>query len=387
MKWFKDGLTKDELTREYRTLAKMYHPDVSKDPSATEKMKEINNEYDKYFVAMRAEETGYNTNDIYSYYQSARKSREIILAFLRKDKNLGKGFFTFNEYGKIMSDDSETWDGFHGGFAVCQLEKTTEHFLFHDHVKDQKVKRLNYTVEFPNFADMYFGLQFGQFTSDSTEVVDPNIRGVGERADIDRYGHYNHIYNETYGDIWETSENTAVWNPKIKHYQSKARRYAYMKVNNRIMRCNFDLNPQFFEVVEGFKGYDFGFLAFQECTREEFYKWHDVDYTPELAPALDCKRLGEDDLYWIEDPMIAHFARVGLLYFFQSKINFKLRYGSFDSWYLNNHIQDLSIDDAEEIQDFLDKLNKDFEDASKGMAKKGKLKIDTSYDKYWWIHS
>ena len=36
----------DEIKKAYRTLAKKYHPDVSKDPNATEKFKEIQEAYE-----------------------------------------------------------------------------------------------------------------------------------------------------------------------------------------------------------------------------------------------------------------------------------------------------------------------------------------------------
>ena len=37
----KKDATQDEIKKAYREMAKKYHPDVSKDPDATEKFKEI----------------------------------------------------------------------------------------------------------------------------------------------------------------------------------------------------------------------------------------------------------------------------------------------------------------------------------------------------------
>ena len=38
--------TQEEIKKAYRTLAKKYHPDVSTDPNATEKVAEIHGAYD-----------------------------------------------------------------------------------------------------------------------------------------------------------------------------------------------------------------------------------------------------------------------------------------------------------------------------------------------------
>lgn len=55
-----------------------------------------------------------------------------------------------------------------------------------------------------------------------------------------------------------------------------------------------------------------------------------------------------------------------------------MRYGTFNQFVLEKSLHELSIDDAEHIQDYLDDLNKEFDQVSKGMVKKGKLTIDTS---------
>ena len=62
-----------------------------------------------------------------------------------------------------------------------------------------------------------------------------------------------------------------------------------------------------------------------------------------------------------------------------------MRYGCFSTDELNDHLNEMSIDDAEDIQDFLDELNKDYEDKVRGMVKKGKIKINTTeYNRHPW---
>lgn len=373
MKWFEDGLDREGLTKAYRELAKKYHPDVNKDPTATKSMQEINAEYDQYFVSMRSVETGYDADNIWNIYKRAKKSREIILAFLRRDKQKGSGFFAFNRHGKIYSDDSDSWQGFRGGFSVCQLEQTREGFLFTNIVTDQKVKRLPHPVEFPTHAEMYFALQYGEFNTDSTDLIDPSIER-GRSASVDEYDMFRHVHTDTYGDIWLSNVS------EIRGRRSIKKTYAYMKVIDRIMSCEFDLDSKFCQLEEFIHGYDFGYIAFQNCTRAEFCGWYDVDYKPKLAPALDCKLLTEDELYWVDDPIVAHFARNQVISFYQSKVNFKLRYGTFNEVELEKHLHELSEEDAERIQDFLDKINDEFEESSKNMARKGKIHLETKKD-------
>ena len=46
MGWFDNCSNIEELSAKYKTLAKKYHPDVSKEENADKIMKEINAEYD-----------------------------------------------------------------------------------------------------------------------------------------------------------------------------------------------------------------------------------------------------------------------------------------------------------------------------------------------------
>ena len=95
-----------------------------------------------------------------------------------------------------------------------------------------------------------------------------------------------------------------------------------------------------------------------------------------FADALNCEYIkNENDLYWIDNPVVLHYARLGIVKFYHSKVNFKLRYGTFDSKILEENAHELDIDNAEIIQDYLDELNQDFVDKSEAMARKGKINI------------
>lgn len=362
--WFEQGLTKERLTQEYKKLVKRWHPDVNQDnvEEATKNMQEINNEYDTYFVKISYDETGYNADDLFDLYRRAREERRIILVFLKRDKQTS-GWFSFNQYGKIMSDNSETWNKFHGGFALCQLKADVETYygIFSwqksEHVSNQQVSKLSSVIETPTYGDMYFASKWGGFNS-----MDISLTARGQEAHVSSYATFSKIHTEKYGDVWIT--------------RSARRGYdAYMRVNGQVMTCQFDLNPKFYEIVETVSGKDFGFLQFQNCTAEEFTEHFDVFYTPKFSESLNCRKLGKDELYFIDDPIVAHYARTGIVAFYCAERNFRMRYGKFNMRALFDNVHLLSYDDADRIQDYLDKMNVEFEEAVRGMIKKGKLKV------------
>lgn len=385
MKYFKEGLSSEELKREYRKLAKQYHPDLNKQQDTTDIMKAINQEYDTYFTSIRYCEIGYNPDDIKASYERARKERETILVFLRRDKKEGgKNWFTNNRYGKIVSDDSESWKGFHGGFSVVELTRVVEgersfvDIMFNEYsnVKEQKARRIPMNITFPSYAEMYFGLQYGAF-GNSTDLTTTATAPI-KNARMDEYDDYIHIRHKIYGDMWITNQGRitpSLFGPVTKQYRT-----GYMTCGNRIMECGVP-NIGEYEVVEKVNADEFGFRAFQDCSKAEFEKYHDTEFH-KFHKALGCKeitrnRYGEwDSLWWIDDPTVSYFARKGIVKFYQSEYNFKMRYGVFDMDSLKKNIHLITIEEAEIIQDFLDDLYRDFDDHVKAMIKKGKIKIN-----------
>ena len=371
LKWFTSGLTKEQLANEYRYLAKTWHPDICKDPNATKFMAEINAEYDKYFEITRFAETGYNTYDIRERYRAAKDKPEIVLLYLRKDKmSANGGFFTFNEDGKVTTDGSSSWDNFRGGFALCNLKKKTKRvkvdsFWFdtwEDVVESQTVTKIPASIKTPLYADMYFAMMYKNAVEDDNGQLVSTEQG--KQAFINRYANYELISVEKVGMMWVSFT-------KDKH----GMRRAYMKVNGQVMDCPFKLDEKYYKKLESVYANDFGFLAFQDCLESDFLEGFDVDYTPRFVDAVKCKRLISSDLYWIKDPIVGHFARAGILEFYQSEINFKMRYGKFNKTMLEDNLEALSKEDADIIQDFLDELNGKFDAWISGLIKKGKIKV------------
>lgn len=383
MKYFKEGLTSEELKHEYKKLAKKYHPDLNSEDT-TEIMKAINQEYDTYFTVIRYNEIGYNPDDIKASYERARKERETILVFLRRDKKEGgKNWFTNNRYGKVISDGSESWKDFHGGFSIVELTRTVEGersfvdimFGEYSNVKEQKARRIPISITCPTYAEMYFGLQYGAF-GNSTDLTTIDTAPI-KNARMDEYDNYIHIRHKIYGDIWTVKQgrmSSSLFGPVLKQHQM-----AYMTCGNHIMECTLP-NIGEYETIETVEADEFGFRAFQDCTKKEFEQYHDTEFH-KFHKAVGCKEItrnkyGEwDSLWWVDDPTVAYFARKGIVKFYQSAYNFKMRYGVFDMDVLKRNIHLITIEEAEQIQDFLDDLYKDFDDHVKAMIKKGKIKI------------
>lgn len=78
--YFKNIQSLEQLKKEYRTLAKQYHPDISQDPQATEIMKDINIQYDQLFKELQSSSTKWQekNEDVNTY-------KDIINDLLKYD--------------------------------------------------------------------------------------------------------------------------------------------------------------------------------------------------------------------------------------------------------------------------------------------------------------
>lgn len=372
MKWFNGKYSsKEDLTKEYKKLARKWHPDVCKDRHAVEVMQQINAEYDEIFSNIQLGITGYDADEIKKSYDEAKSMREMVFIYMRKDKlNEGK-WFGMTKYGKVISDDSNEWKSFKGGFALVGLKISrtlkpdygmfwTSTDRWHHELLDEHVKKLNAKIEVPTYADLYFAMNNDVMNSDSTDISikDSKI----SNAEISKYVTMYRVKNKYIGEAWIMRDYHKI--------------HAFMKVNGIVMRCNVPiLASSDTEVIEIVDSEDFGMKAFQDCSIEEFRQYHDTVFS-KYHGTMDCQKIrSNQDLYFIDDPMVAYFARKGLVEFYQSKRNYQLRYGIFNMDKLLENIHMLTIDDAEHIQDYLDELNTSFNDHVKGMIRKGKIKV------------
>lgn len=368
MKWFNEKYSsKEELTKEYKKLAMQWHPDICNDPKAVEAMQEINAEYDEIFSNIQLGIIGYDADEIKKSYDKAKSMREIILIYMRRDKyNEGK-WFGLTEYGKVISDDSDEWKSFRGGFTLVGLKVSpdTGYYCMGHYwggglreLLDEHVKKLNAKIELPSYADLYFAMNNNIMNSDSTDIDIKDSKL--SNAWISKFLPLCRVENKYIGEMWI-----------MKNYPKK---YAFMKVNGIVMRCSISIHASDTKTIETIDSSDLGMKAFQDCTVDEFRQYHDTVQS-EYHNTMQCKPISHQDLYFIDDPMVAHFARNGIIDFYQSKRNYQLRYGIFNMDKLLENIHTLTIDDVEHIQDYLDDLNGNFSDRIKSMIRKGKIKV------------
>lgn len=383
MKWFKPGLTQDELKKAYRDLAKKYHPDVNRDnPDAVKNMQEINEEFDVYFTAqsMPRQQYEYKKTSASVYkdevLKHAKYVREIIVEFFVKDKNTNRfvghlskaielNYWPFSlGYGfSLVSDPkSNSWDGFNGGFTACivdipKVESATEGVFLND--AELAVMRIPTTVESASLQDLFW---YQNPDGAANWMSQPFARN-------DMYTQYK----TRYGNFWikETENGWPVSVPPvvIRVSYNKTHRTCAVKCPTEIQ---IDIRPE--NVIQRVRSEDLPYEAFQECSREEFFRTHDVDVMPKFSDKVSIREIPKDKVS-IDDPVVEFFARKGIIRLFESTRNYKFRCGFFDSKVLETSMHMLSIDDAEDIQDYLDEINHDFTNHVKSLIKSGKVSV------------
>ena len=85
MKYFKDCKTLEDLKREYKRLALLFHPDICKDENATETMKAINNSYDELFQILKNAYNNKTENKNKQTYETPEHFRNIINILIKCD--------------------------------------------------------------------------------------------------------------------------------------------------------------------------------------------------------------------------------------------------------------------------------------------------------------
>jgi len=110
------------------------------------------------------------------------------------------------------------------------------------------------------------------------------------------------------------------------------------------------------------------------CTYDDFTASTFVDYRSTFDKALQIRLR---DAHFTDSPLIEYMARKNILRFYESKVCFGLRYGTFNGAVTSQAlchgiINERDIDDATE---YINNLNDAFNTAVKAKIKKGKLKV------------
>ena len=334
MSYFKPGLTKKELTEEYRRLAKLYHPDVCKDVNATEIMAEINAEYDECYKQMHYIETKEHPD----WYRSRYKSRRLDIRLGLFEYSENYQAYVLNTYNHYYANI--TYPDFNGGFALY-VPTNSLHGL----------ELLDIPLTCPTYAEMYFSIDGVETTSLVSTNQPTKSAWVVDWLDYRRV---------------EYAKDKFIWVHGVTDCT------AYLANNGVVTSCPVKFNRQW-KIHEMCKGTDFGFKAFFGMSRLEFESSFDVDFNPPFMSEMGMIKTPMSDLYWIDNPMIWHFTRLGIIQFYHSKKNFRVRIGTFVRKTLQVHLHDISIDELDEIQSFFDDLYSDYMDTVRSMCKKRKI--------------
>lgn len=351
-KWFKDGLTKEALKNAYRELAKTWHPDLHTDnhDAATKSMQEINDEYDTYFTRITFRPTA-------STKREAEESRKQILLFMVKNKRYGElGKFVspslnngpyFLFHGKMYySNDDKSWNGAHSGLSLCEYAQDAQAELLEFEISGSRVPA---TFELPTFADILDVVRQSGTWRLITEVTCAS-------SYTSQISHINTQFGELV--ILDDSNNSV----KI-----------ITRCNGSVMTTN--TKKKYLgeiEVLEKYSISDIFFIEHTGYSASEFMDMYDVNYKPSFADVIPVKQITQ----YLENPTIGYCIRRSIVKVYQSTMNYRMKYGTFTADGLATALdQGMSMDDINEVQDFLDQINKDFDENIKRMIKKGTIKI------------
>lgn len=372
MIYFEDGLDEKSLKKRYRELAKQWHPDVCDDPQATEIMKEINKQFDEYFTNQKIREFAWM--DIVKAKQKARQFRDGILVWLRRDKTMPGKFFTilrtevdnyyygnlpgyssFRPQVKAITDDGDEWNNFTGGLAYCAAKGSYRYMGF-----DSILTRLPAKITPASLPELYYYNKDHWGNTKWDKYVQLKCRFGVFCARIGNEGYTLFVKCELPDSFVMIGED-----------DGRAVEYAARTINTVFIKPEWVKEAKELEYMTGC---DIPYKVFQDCTREEFERYHDTA----VPPSLDMIRAKEvrqsEDFWWISDPVVLYYVKKGIVKIFESPMNFRMHYGYFDLDKLEENMQLLTIEDAEEVQDYLDTINGEFEDYFKRLVKKGKVK-------------
>lgn len=327
MAYFK-ATSLEELKKEYRVLAKKYHPDLGGD---TATMQAINAEYDKHY-----DEISSGNTQKFSFWNTAKDSREFIVFMVKTETGhlvgytpSGYDFWGIHGYQTIIPDNCPN---LHPGFAV--MKRT-----------------------------MDSGLDIVKATGYNIQVDCPTIQELSATIPTDIA--WWHIEDKEYAEI----------NNQYGHFFVNLKEQKIVaKYNGDVFTMDYPRGkfPPVRNARATMSMLDVHFLAYQDCTYDEFTRYHDVNYRHQFHDAMSMRPAKN---FVSQSPAVAYLVKKKAITIYESSMDFRCRYGTFNAKALIPILKNISIDDVEEAQDYLDKINSEFDEKVKNKIKKGKLKV------------
>lgn len=381
MEWFKPGLNAEQLKKEYRKLCRQYHPDVCKEPDAEEKMKEINFQFDEYYTHQARAEFSWASAE-----RAARQARKVRIAILVRmywDKELGHyttviddefmpGFwlrYSTKVLGHGVDAPGEyTWEDFKGGLAYVTYEKNANEVI-----DEVNLKRLPAKIEPASPEEVYWynkdhwnntrSDRFIQATCKFGRVI---FHITDDKSQF--YDDPKKKYNKIYGNMLMKCSlpDAFLLGEADKKVGAEYAARSIQEVPVRLGSCG-----QLRDVIE-LSGIDFPYMVFQECTVDEFCRYHDMRL-PRYSDLVPLQEIPVGFLLGDRDPIVDYLHSKKIFRVFQYTRNFKVCCGMFDQRRMEENMELMSIDDAELVQDYLDSINQNFVESAKSLLRRGKI--------------
>lgn len=393
MKYFKPGLSIEELKREYKSLAKKYHPDVSNDPNANEIFKAINEEYKAYCSLLSKKSDKKDGTvidydfycDIISYWANSKMAEDIFkdieswYDFINNrnrntrnhKENTFVAFFTkysdntykckqyvygskYGEYGLDTEGSEENYEGFQCVYTDSIMPI----------VKISKTKK--YSVPSDEAMAEYF---IDEVSHDYIEWYGKEswIEYIKRRYSLNHYYSPNKENYECYGD---KQTNISI---SFDFY------YTAYDINSglegKVDKSHIDTeSAQYFKVKETVNWFDFPLRYYYGYTLDEFIKI----YTIESFPTHATEYVDLDDLVDLLDEYGLDLYSDGIEYIVKGKhvpYHNNVIFCAFNLLNLVDYGEDVveSGIDIKRVQEVIDKINSDSREKLKGLIKKGKV--------------
>lgn len=382
MKYFKSDLSREELKKEYKALAKKFHPDVSKDPNAEIIFKEINEEYSNYSFSSG----GYT--DPYDFYSESCADTDPFSAdpfenFYSSYSNpFTEGFdnsvydnFDVVFFKKVNAHYEGISSHFGGHVDLFDITKDYEGFQVIYRNRDQIVPEVlihpSLKYKLPSDDDMlnYF---IEVVFQESLDVIDYGnedwFEYIKKHYKLYKYWAFDGENGECYGD-----EITA---PMTKYASFNFYACCYEDYSKSKESTDYpEKYTMYFEYTKCFKvretlnWFDFPFKVCCKCTFEEFVNSHTFKVPPQTNIQIDPK----EGMKILAPYNAKVFANYEVIKFYKMPRNKDIVFGRFDIIELINWIDMLEAKDIENAQKAIDGINAKSMEKLKNLIKKGKV--------------